>query len=50
MGWAVLGGVVDGERMKVLICVLLDFPRDDDDDHGPAGEGGRTMSGGVGGV
>ena len=49
MGWAVVGGVVDGERIKVLISVavfLLDFVRDDD---GPAGEGGRTMTGGVGG-
>ena len=35
--------------MNVLISVavfLLDFVRDDD---GPAGEGGRTMTGGVGG-
>ena len=47
MSWAVVGGVVDGERMNVLICVA-DFPRDNDDD-GPAGEGGHTMSGGVGG-
>jgi len=42
-GW--VGGVVDGERMNVLICVAVDFPRDDD---GP-GEGGRTMVIGVGG-
>ena len=49
MVWAVVGGVVDGERINVLISVvvfLLDFVRDDD---GPAGEGGRTMTGGVGG-
>ena len=49
VGWAVVGGVVDEERMNVLISVavfLLDFVRDDD---GPAGEGGRTMTGGVGG-
>ena len=49
VGWAVVGGVVDGESMNVLISVavfLLDFVRDDD---GPAGEGGRTMTGGVGG-
>lgn len=33
LGWAVVGGVVDGERMNVLICVvLLDFLRDDDDE------------------
>ena len=29
-----------------LPCFLLDFVRDDD---GPAGEGGRTTTGGVGG-
>ena len=47
MSWAVVGGVVDGERMNVLICVA-DFLLDDDND-GPAGEGGRMMTGGVGG-
>ena len=50
MGWAVVGGVVDGEKINVLISVpvfLLDFVRDDDR---PAGEGGRTMTGGGGGV
>lgn len=44
--WVAVGGVVDGERMNVLICVVADFPTRDD---GP-GEGGRTMTaGGVGG-
>ena len=38
---------MDGEWMNALICVLLDFPRDDD--NGPAGEGGRMMTGGIGG-
>jgi hypothetical protein len=52
VGWAGawVGGVVDGERMNVLICVavfLLGFLARDDDD-GP-GEGGRTAVMGVGG-